>query len=60
MGRNNWGQLFGTWHATGQGEVRLYQLGGNTNLEVDVNGIGFANMIIQIVGDHANFQNFVL
>ncbi|MCX7096080.1 MAG: calcium-binding protein [Methylobacter sp.] len=50
----------GTWHATGQGEVRLYQLGGNTNLEVDVNGIGFANMIIQIVGDHANFQNFVL
>ena len=50
----------GTWHASGQGEVRLYLLGGNTNLEVDVNGIGFANMIIQIVGDHTDFQHFVL
>lgn len=50
----------GTWHATGQGEVRLYLLAGNTNLEVDVNGIGFANMIIQIVGDHTDFQNFIL
>lgn len=50
----------GTWHATGHGEVRLYLLGGNTNLEVDVNGIGFANMIIQIVGDHTDFQNFIL
>jgi len=50
----------GTWHATGQGEVRLYLLGGNTNLEVDVNGDGFANMIIQITGDHTNFHHFVL
>jgi serralysin len=50
----------GTWHATGQGEVRLYLLGDKTNLEVDVNGIGFANMIIQLVGDHSDFHNFVL
>ncbi|TAN46924.1 MAG: calcium-binding protein [Methylococcaceae bacterium] len=50
----------GTWHANGQGEVRLYQLDGNTLLEVDVNGIGFANMIIQVIGDHADFRHFVL
>ncbi|MDP2903910.1 MAG: calcium-binding protein [Methylovulum sp.] len=50
----------GIWHTTGQGEVRLYLLGGNTNLEVDVNGDGFANMIIQIIGDHTNFHHFVL
>ena len=50
----------GTWHVTGQGEVRLYLLNGNTNLEVDVNGDGFTNMIVQLIGDHLDFNHFVL
>lgn len=50
----------GEWHATGKGEIRLYKLGGHTNLEVDVDGDGFANMIVQIVGNHTDFRHFVL
>ena len=50
----------GTWHSSGQGEIRLYLLDGNTNLEADINGDGFANMIIRIVGDHTDFDHFLL